>query len=171
MVVPVERISSPHKIKKYVGNDLNLSILNNKRMIIVAGNNCKIKLSENSGLIKVVGDYCDITVLKGSGTIEYIGNYGKIKLGQDISEDIVTYIGNEGEISTNKSSLDESKTKNKTSTNALQSESKINSRKNRIDICNVSKIRCSTHLLPNTIQIAIPSIRISKNIKIEHENR
>lgn len=167
MVVPVERISNPHKIKKYVGNDLNLSILNNKIMVIVTGNNCKIKLSENSGLIKVVGDYCDITVLKGSGNIEYIGNYGKISLGQDISHDVVTYVGNEGEISSTKPSLLKSKTKNKPTAN---STSKINSRMNHIDICNVSKIRCDTRLPPNAIQISIPSIRISKNVKIETEN-
>lgn len=163
MVVPVERISSPHKIKKFVGNDLNLNILNNKRIVIVTGNNCTIKLSENSGHIKVIGDYCDLTVLKGSGNIEYIGNYGKINLGQDISEDVVTYVGNDGYISKNKSPLHKSKTKNKPTTNT---GSNINSRKNQIDIRNVSKIRCET-VLPNIIQISIPSIRISKNVKIE----
>lgn len=170
MVVPVERATSSHKVKKYVGNDLNLSILSNKKTLIVAGNNCKLELSENSGHVKVIGDYCDITILKGNGNVEYVGNYGKIRLGLDISEDAVSYIGNGGEISTDKYSCAESQTEHKQSQSSVRCGSKTDPKRNHIDISNVSKIRYRTTVMPNNVHIAVPSVRISTRFKTENTN-
>ncbi|KAG5884749.1 hypothetical protein JTB14_029230 [Gonioctena quinquepunctata] len=100
MVVPIERVCRSEKLKKYVGNNLLLNITHNKITLAVTGNNCTIRIDENSGWIKVVGDNCDVTVLKGSANIDYVGNFGKIHLGSGVAEETVTYIGNEGEIST-----------------------------------------------------------------------
>lgn len=169
MVVPVERAASSHKIKKYVGNDLNLSILSNKKTLIVAGNNCKVELSENSGLIKVIGDYGDVTILKGNGNVEYIGNYGKISLGLDVSEEGVTYIGNGGEIS---SKCSRAKTRNEraSSKDSVQGGSKADARGNHIDISNVSRIRYRTGVLPDAAYVAVPNVRIRGQFKAENKD-
>ncbi|CAH1175716.1 unnamed protein product [Phaedon cochleariae] len=168
MVVPIERVSRAEKPKKYIGNNLNVSLISNRTGLHITGNNCNVKISENSAPIKIIGDNCQLTVLNGRGSIEYIGNCGKINLGPQVSEDVLSYIGNEGEISTVSFAEDFKKCDARES-NPSPKNNREGSRvkcgnmaesKARISVCNSNVIRITTSCIPDSINICIPSIRI-----------
>ncbi|KAF2880366.1 hypothetical protein ILUMI_25813 [Ignelater luminosus] len=99
MVVRIEntRISSA-KTKKFVGNGLNIHLPENQTTVSVTGNDCRIKIDVNNGVLKVIGNSCKVQVASGNGEIIYNGNEGCIKLGAQVDEKNVTYIGNDGKV-------------------------------------------------------------------------
>ncbi|XP_063918083.1 uncharacterized protein LOC135133560 [Zophobas morio] len=98
-VVP-DKSSRESKTKKYVGNNLSLSLEGGKRRkLLVVGNGCCVQVKDNLAALKVVGDGCTVHVLSGGGEVVYIGNNGSVYLDQSIDEDVVTYVGSNGKVS------------------------------------------------------------------------
>lgn len=98
MVVRIENTRTSAKNKKFVGNGLNIHLTENQTTVSVTGNDCRIKIDVNYGILKIVGNSCKVQVSSGNGEIIYNGNEGCIKLGAQVDEKNVTYIGNDGKV-------------------------------------------------------------------------
>ncbi|XP_060528435.1 uncharacterized protein LOC132703295 [Cylas formicarius] len=99
MVIPIDkRHLDNSEDKKYIGNNLKLTFLQNSGNILVTGNNCVIQVADNRGSVKVVGNNCRVKVNECKGLIDYVGNNGKITIDEQCRDDAITYIGNNGQV-------------------------------------------------------------------------
>ncbi|XP_019879096.1 uncharacterized protein LOC109607011 [Aethina tumida] len=146
MVVPVDRMSSLDKTKKFVGNGLNITVKTNSRTTLVIGNNCNVDVEENLGSLRIIGDSCRVTVSKGNGRIDYVGNMGKIFIGDNVSDSVVTTVGNQIKVSSKKNHdcVRRSVSEKVFRTEAITPTANIN-------ICNSSKVHLSLSNLPSFV--------------------
>ncbi|XP_017787045.1 PREDICTED: uncharacterized protein LOC108569850 [Nicrophorus vespilloides] len=81
-----------------MGNNQEINLKNNTSNLVVIGNYNSISLESNELSVQVIGDECTLNVANGSGRIKYIGNNGSIFLGDSVTKDLVTSIGNNNKI-------------------------------------------------------------------------
>lgn len=124
---PNKTMSSPIKLERYIGNSMNLDIPGDpKKSYLIIGNNCQIQLKNNLNSLEIIGNNCEVLVGSGNGTITYIGNNGKIVLDPKIEDEVVTFLGRNGTVSSKNGLLKQRNYSSESDVRNCDNESSIN---------------------------------------------